>query len=961
MRLGALILILVLGLAHTLTPPVITRPRRLPPQISPLTAEEVDRLKQKSAPSLARVRASQSWSLDDAQLADLQECKEGFAKQTRYLSVVEQAYVILAIEVVYQAHSSLGDGAKLRHALAVGKLLASVRAEATTIEAALLAGVCEYTSIREYDLTGIFGDEVAESVTRLTKDVSLVWRLSELLEGDASFTAAPPRGTEPLGAEQLERQCQILLAGCDDSCSIIVSLASRLVSMRELHGALSGQWLGAEALSSAPRSPSNCALSCETACAVDSSEVCQAFQQGGGDEAVWHSLQRRKHAFARQTLEVFVPLAQRLSMWYFKTELEALSLAVLHPKELAEVQASLATVGERAAPALTAAREAIEAAVAADPIMKQHAKEVRVSTRLKDVASVWRKMQRKGLASVDEVGDLLALRIVVTPRQSRMTRSAYQAHQAMLCYRVLEVLHSVCPLARCGDGFKDYITQPKPNGYRSLHSRAVVDGGGGGSVGGGGGGGGGGGLVAEVQVRTMEMHRTAEYGAAAHWLYKSGEARRRAADELWVPELRERGDGWSGSSGSGGRDGGRTAASSEGPAATRSRAGAVSASTATVGVTGAAAASNTSRPPRSRWREGGLSLAAQGERVKRKLSRVHDMLRSKQVLATTSDGVVLCLQEGTTIEDALRSLSRLEELDEGVGGSPADAPPGLEKDLEEGATDVPRRSTAGMGGGGSDSGASGNDGGGSGSGASGNDSGGAHGRSRLWRALVNGNQLVKPSYQIKNGDVLCSPREAIWHSAKTEADRDSIEEQAADDAGVLPDTVFWAQRVPWPWSLLQSQRPEDGEAWFAEAERKNGNVALIGASTWLWLVALGWVHVDAAPLSGISGISGACWAMQAITYSLFEARSLLRNTLVRTKAMGPNLGPLEPPIWLGRSAMIAMAALALHTDLMHDGGILHDFLQDAPEAVEKVAELPVVPYVEVPSLVADVLVLLSGT
>ena len=66
-------------------------------------------------------------------------------------------------------------------------------------------------------------------------------------------------------------------------------------------------------------------------------------------------------------------------------------------------------------------------------------------------------------------------------------------------------------LARCGDGFKDYITQPKPNGYRSLHSRAVVDGGGGGSVGGGGGGGRRR-VGREVQVRTMEMHRTAEYG-----------------------------------------------------------------------------------------------------------------------------------------------------------------------------------------------------------------------------------------------------------------------------------------------------------------------------------------------------------------------------------------------------------------------------------------------------------------
>ena len=109
--------------------------------------------------------------------------------------------------------------------------------------------------------------------------------------------------------------------------------------------------------------------------------------------------------------------------------------------------------------------------------------------------------------------------------------------------------------------------------------------------------------------------------------------------------------------GGGGRDGGRTVASSEGPAPRDRARGAVSAST-TVGVTGAAAASNTSWPPRSRWRRVALSLRrAKGQEAE----PMHDMLRSKQVLATTSDGVVLCLQEGTTIEDALRSLSRLEE------------------------------------------------------------------------------------------------------------------------------------------------------------------------------------------------------------------------------------------------------------------------------------------------------------
>ena len=195
---------------------------------------------------------------------------------------------------------------------------------------------------------------------------------------------------------------------------------------------------------------------------------------------------------------------------------------------------------------------------------------------------------------------------------------------------------------------------------------------------------------------------------------------------------------------------------------------------------------------------------------------------------------------------------------------------------------MPRRSTAGMGGGGSDSGASGNDGGGSGSGASGNDSGGTVGRGCGAPSSMAINRQAQLPDQERRRPLL-SPR---GHLALGEdgGDRDSIEEQAADDAGVLPIPSSGRSECRGR-GLLQSQRPEDGEAWFAEAERKNGNVALIGASTWS-VVALGWVHVDAAPLSGISGISGPG---QAITYSLFEARSLLRN-IVRTKAMGPNLG-----------------------------------------------------------------------
>ena len=96
----------------------------------------------------------------------------------------------------------------------------------------------------------------------------------------------------------------------------------------------------------------------------------------------------------------------------------------------------------------------------------------------------------------------------------------------MLCYRALEVIHGVLPMSlRGGLPIRDYVNHPKPNGYRSLHSKAVVDGS----------------LVAEVQVRTVEMHNYAEYGRAAHWLYKHNAGRRQVAEGIWqrAPEQPE--------------------------------------------------------------------------------------------------------------------------------------------------------------------------------------------------------------------------------------------------------------------------------------------------------------------------------------------------------------------------------------------------------------------------------------
>ena len=158
-----------------------------------------------------------------------------------------------------------------------------------------------------------------------------------------------------------------------------------------------------------------------------------------------------------------------------------------------------------------------------------------------------------------------------------------------------------------------------------------------------------------------------------------------------------------------------------------------------------------------------------------------------------------------------------------------------------------------------------------------------------------------------------------------------VEEEAKADAGVTPDTRYWVARVPYPWALLQSDVREDRLAWEAEAERKHGNVALLAGLTWLWLLGLGWVTLDAAPLEALHGYPGACWAMQGTTFCLFEGRALLRNVKGSAfKPSTPNLGPLEPPRWLGRTAMVLVTALALHTDYTHQGGLTHDFMFERP-------------------------------
>ncbi|MGI6632798.1 MAG: RelA/SpoT family protein [Bacillota bacterium] len=203
----------------------------------------------------------------------------------------------------------------------------------------------------------------------------------------------------------------------------------------------------------------------------------------------------RQKATARETLDIYAPLAHRLGIWRLKWELEDLSFKYLMPEEYK----SLAKL-------IQARRQEREASVAAviERLKERLAKEgiaAEVQGRAKNLYSIERKRRRDG-KDLSEIYDLVAVRVIVNTVND--------------CYEVLGLCHTLWKPVP--GRFKDYIAMPKPNGYQSLHTTVV----------------GPGGEPFEVQIRTREMDQTAEYGSAAHWRYKEGA---RAKDQVFEQKM----------------------------------------------------------------------------------------------------------------------------------------------------------------------------------------------------------------------------------------------------------------------------------------------------------------------------------------------------------------------------------------------------------------------------------------
>ncbi len=323
------------------------------------------------------------------------------------------------------AQHSLDTGENaLAHADGVAAILAAIGAAPAMQAAAYLVYAGDWLQRPEEVVAKAFGESYA----------SLVGHTRKLVQIQRAARQAVPLDDAQAQAEQTERVRKMLLAFSRDLRVVLLRLASRLQTLR---------WHAAARM----------------ACPVE---------------------------VARESQQVFAPLANRLGIWQIKWELEDLAFRFLQPEDYKRVAKGL----DETRAGREAAVEAFRVELAVE--LASHGIAAEVQGRPKHLFSIWKKMQGKQLA-LDQVMDLAALRVVVADIDT--------------CYAVLARVHARWS-AVAGE-FDDYIARPKPNGYQSLHTVIRTDEG----------------RAIEIQIRTRAMHEHAEFGVAAHWAYKEAGAR----------------------------------------------------------------------------------------------------------------------------------------------------------------------------------------------------------------------------------------------------------------------------------------------------------------------------------------------------------------------------------------------------------------------------------------------------
>jgi GTP pyrophosphokinase len=313
----------------------------------------------------------------------------------------------------------------LAHADAVAAILAEIGGSAQMQAASYLVYACPHLNKPEEVIAKAFGTHLAQLAMQ-TNQLVHVQRLSRAAETSAQLVDDPKLQTENVR--------KMLLAFSRDLRVVMLRLASRLQTLRHY------------AATKLPVPP----------------------------------------ALARESLQVFAPLANRLGIWQIKWEMEDLSFRFLEPVTYKEIASLLDQKRAERERYMVQLREHMQQELAAQGIQAQ------VDGRPKHIYSIVRKMRGKSL-SFDRVFDIRALRVVVPAVAD--------------CYQVLSWVHEhFAPIAQ---EFDDYIAKPKPNGYQSLHTVVRdVDG-----------------RPIEIQIRTQAMHDHAEHGVAAHWAYKEAGAK----------------------------------------------------------------------------------------------------------------------------------------------------------------------------------------------------------------------------------------------------------------------------------------------------------------------------------------------------------------------------------------------------------------------------------------------------
>src|ERR1700745_3742816 len=207
----------------------------------------------------------------------------------------------------------------------------------------------------------------------------------------------------------------------------------------------------------------------------------------------------KRRRIARETMDIYAPLAERLGMQRMKDQLEDLAFAELHPDARASIVARRDFLRDKGAGIVPRILDELQRKLEEGGVPSAI-----VSGREKSPYSIWRKMQRKNVA-FEQLADLMAFRVLVDDVGD--------------CYHALGIIHSAYHVVP--GRFKDYISTPKPNNYRSLHTGVI----------------GPEQQRIEIQIRTRDMHEIAELGVAAHWTYKHGAPTTEGPQYRWLREL----------------------------------------------------------------------------------------------------------------------------------------------------------------------------------------------------------------------------------------------------------------------------------------------------------------------------------------------------------------------------------------------------------------------------------------